>query len=183
MYKFEGKEAPGSCELRNNGVLLTSSQNLTLVDSNGNQVYKVYKPAPGISTFGKIMNGALAATAMATSASQSYNSGYARGVGATSVADDYQKSANAWSGIAAASLKEISKRFKASKSTDDYQSILTKTSDGEEKGIGIVRINKDNGKEEAAIVLNNKKPVYELDPVGNMVYYVSGGSEISAYKF
>ena len=42
---------------------------------------------------------------------------------------------------------------------------------------------KDNGKEEAAIVLNNKKPVYELDPVGNMVYYVSDGSEISAYKF
>ncbi|MCO5947473.1 outer membrane protein assembly factor BamB family protein [Mucilaginibacter flavidus] len=183
MYKFDGKEAPGSFELRSNGLLLTSSQNLTLVDFNGSQIYKVYKPAPGISTFGKIMNGALAATAMATSASQSYTSGYARGVGATSVADDYQKSANAWSGIAAASLKEISKRFKASKSTEDYQSILTKTSDGEEKGVGIVRINKDNGKEEAAIVLNNKKPVYELDPVGNMVYYVSGGSEISAYKF
>lgn len=183
MYKFDGKEAPGSCELRGNGILFTSSQNLTLVDFNGSQIYKVYKPAPGISTFGKIMNGALAATAMATAASQSYTSGYARGVGATSVADDYQKSANAWTGIAAASINEISKRFKASKSTENYQSILTKTSDGEEKGIGIVRINKDNGKEEAAVVLNNKKPVYELDAIGNMVYYLSGSDEISAFKF
>lgn len=183
MYKFDGKEAPGSCELRSNGVLFTSSQNLTLVDFNGSQVYKVYKPAPGISTFGKIMNGAMAATSMAVAARQSYISGYARGVGATSTADDYQRSANSWSGVAAASLNEISKRFKASKSTENYQSILTKTSDGEDKGVGIVRINKDNGKEEAAVVLNNKKPVYELDPASNMVYYLSGSDEISAFKF
>jgi hypothetical protein len=78
---------------------------------------------------------------------------------------------------------EMSKRFKTSKSTENYQSILTKTSDGEEKGVGIVRLNKDNGKEEAAVVLNNKKQVYELDSVGNMVYYLSGSDEISAYKF
>lgn len=182
-YKFDGKENPGTFELRDNGLLLTSSQNLMLLDFNGKSIYKVYKPAPGISTFGKIMNGAMAATAIAVSARQSYISGYARGSGATSVADDYQKSANSWNGVAAASLKEISKRFKATKSTGDYQSILTKTTDGQESGVGIVRINKNSGKEEAAVVLNNKKPVYELDAVSNMVYYLSGNSEISAYKF
>lgn len=182
-YKFDGKENPGTFQLRGNGLLLTSSQNLALIDFTGKPIYTVYKPAPGISTFGKIMSITSAAAAMSISASQSYTSGYARGVGATSVADDYQKSANAWSGVAAASLSELSKRFKASKATDGYQSILTKTTDGEEKGVGIVRINKDNGKEEAAIVLNNKKPVYELDAASNMVYYLSGGSEISAYKF
>lgn len=182
-YKFDGKENPGTLELRGNALLLTSSQNLALIDLNGKAIYQVYKPAPGTSTFSKIMNITAAATAMSISARQSYISGYARGVGASTEADKYQKSANAWSGVAVESLNEISKRFKASKATENYQSILTKTADGEDKGVGIVRINKDNGKEEAAVVLNNKKPVYELDAISNMVYYVSGSSEISAYKF
>ena len=56
---FEGKEDPTSISVRQGGILLTSDQNLTMLDFQGDEKWHTYYKAPGISTVGKIFMGAL----------------------------------------------------------------------------------------------------------------------------
>ena len=67
--------------------------------------------------------------------------------------------------------------FKATMATANSQFILTDLSDG----VGLVKVNKDNGKTEKEIVLKDKKPVYQVDEYEGFLYYLSGSSEISGF--
>lgn len=55
--KFNGKEDPSSLQVRENGVLLTSDQNVRLYDFDGKQVWHNYQPAPGRTMAGKMLSG------------------------------------------------------------------------------------------------------------------------------
>ena len=59
--KFEGKEDPTSISVRNGGILLTSDQNLKLLDFDGKEIWHTYHRAPGISAVGAVLMGAIAA--------------------------------------------------------------------------------------------------------------------------
>lgn len=176
---FDEKEQPSSIQMRNGGVYLGSDQNMTLIDFNGNEVYHQYYKSPSKSTFAKIVGGviAVASTAMAVSASA------AAGANRNSLGDynsygrEYDRQAQMFSAIGSASFEFMSQRFKATAATENAQFILTKLDDG----VGLVKVNKDTGATEKEIILKDKKPEYEVDDYGGVLYYKAKDDLIYAY--
>lgn len=192
--KFDGKEDPGSLQVRTNGVLLTSDQNVRLYSFDGKQAWHTYEPAPGRTMAGKMLSGLgglassmVAAQQMAQSAQLSYAKGY---YGSTSPSlDNSIKNANAnasnFAGAAASSFASISKRFKATKEANNYMAILTNFGKSNNaKDAGVTMIDKTTGKEIRRITFGDKKdPDYKLDELGRVVYYKADGNEIQGFGF
>ena len=192
--KFDGKEEPGSLQVRDNGVLVTSDQNARLYSFDGKQVWHTYEPAPGRTMAGKMLSGlgglasaAIAADQAAQSAQLSYAKGY---YGSTDPGlDNSIKNANAnasnFAGAAMSSFASISRRFKATKEANNYMSILTNFSKSNmAKDAGIMMIDKNTGKQIRSIVLGDKKdPDYKMDELGRIIYYRADGNEIQGFGF
>jgi outer membrane protein assembly factor BamB len=192
--KFDGKEYPSSLQVRENGVLLTSDQNVRLYDFDGKQVWHNYQPAPGRTMAGKMLSGlgGLASSMVAvgsavSSAQMSYAKGY---YGSTSPSlDNSIKNANAnasaFAGAAVSSFASISRRFKATKEANNYIAILTNFGNSNNaKDAGIMMINKTTGKEIRRMMFGEKKePNYKLDELGKVVYYRADGNEIQGFNF
>jgi hypothetical protein len=178
--KFDWKEDPTSISVRNGGVLLTSEQNLTMLDFEGKEKWHVYHKPPGISTVGKIFMTAMAVGSTAMMSAYSYGAGASRAQlgpyhSNTRTLENY---ADGFQNLAVASFQELGKRFKATKATENSAFILTKLDDG----VGLVKIDKDSGQKVSEIVLNDKKPVYEVDDIEGILYFKSKGNTISAYN-
>jgi len=189
---LDGKENPTGLQFTDNGLVITSSQNLVQYDLNGKQGWKVYRPAPGVSLAGKIALGVVAAASVAMMAANSYQAGYASAGGATgkgqymsnqSAADSYNRDAENWGAIAVASFQAMNKRFKASRATAGMQSILTKTDDGADTGVGIEIYSKQDGSKEGAVVLKDKKPEYFFDEIGRIVFWRTTEKNFTAVFF
>lgn len=176
--KFQEKEGPTSMEMRAGGVFVGSSQNMFKIDVQGNEIYNAYFKSPGISTFGKIAMGVLAVASTTMAMQQAAVAGANKNT--LGQYNDYGAEANRnaemFSAIGTASFNEMAKRFRATTETRDSQFILTKT----DNGVGLVKVNKDTGKVEKEVVLNDKKPVYEVDEVEGILYYQKNDA-IQAY--
>lgn len=178
-YKFNEKEVPGSLTSRDGGLLLTSSQNIMMLNFDGSQKFHEYYKSPGKSTAGKIFAGVMGVASVAVASSAALTAGANK----NSLGDynSYGERAkivqDGFSDIASASFTEMSKRFKATSATENYQYILTML----DSGVGLVKINKDNGSKEKEVLLKDKKPEYEVDEIGGMLYYQKDGSTIYAF--
>lgn len=180
--KFEGKETPSKIELRTGGILLKSDQNLTLFDFEGKVIFHAFHAAPGISMAAKIALAAVSAAAMAASAQASAQAGFEKGANQNYDTDNSRHNAmvgESMGGVASAGFKAMGKRFKASKEADGFVTMLTKLDDG----VGVVKINKDNGNKENEVVFKEKEPVYEIDELGGMLFFKSKKTELSGFKF
>lgn len=189
---LDGKENPSGLQFTANGLVLTSSQNIAHFGFDGKQGWKVYRAAPGVSLVGKIALGALAVASVAMMAANSYQAGVASAGGATakgqymsnqSAADSYEQDANNWGAIAVASFQAMNKRFKATRATASMQSILTKTDDGADTGVGIEIYSKENGQKEGSVVLKDKKPEYFFDDIGRVVFWKTSDRNFTAVFF
>ncbi|MCP4706369.1 MAG: PQQ-like beta-propeller repeat protein [candidate division Zixibacteria bacterium] len=174
--KFKGKETPSTMRLTEKGFLLKSTQNLMMIGHDGSMVYHTYHKPLGGSLLGKI-----ATTAVITA----INVGSAMDASARANAAA-QRSASG-RGSASYSLitsnPYLSKRFTATKSTADYSYILTKVETGDDKGSGIVKVNTLTGDTDGSIVLDDKKPVYEVDNIESKLFYVKDKKQILCFKF
>jgi len=190
---FEGKEEPSSLEVRENGILATSSQNMTLYDANGNILWHAYQQAPGRTLTGKLLSGtagtlamATAAANMAQSAQLSYSQGY---YGSTSPSVDneikfHNQMASSWGNIGVSAFASISKRFKASRQASEYMSMLTNFGTNNSKdNVGIIKVSKRDGKPGTKVILGDKDPDYKLDELAQMVYYKSDDHVLLGYQF
>ena len=164
-----------------NGIIVSSDQNVAMFNYAGSIVYHAYHPAPGISTFGKIMNIAAMGVSMAASASEGYQAG-ASGYGTSSYKNGMER-ADRWGNVASAAMSDLSKRFSASSNAKNYKLILTKVSTSDDSGVGLVRINKLTGKVDGKVVLDDKKPDYLFDEIENMLFYKDGNKKLVAYNF
>jgi outer membrane protein assembly factor BamB len=176
---FGGDENPTSIELREKGILISSAQNMALFDFQGELIYHVYHQAPGTSLANKILN----ITAMAVSMSQSAANGYQAGLsGPNTVSyNSHMEKSDRWANIGGSALDDMKKRFTATQDSKNYKVILTDIK-GEQEGYGLIRINKDTGKNEATVVLADKKPDYISDDTANLIFYKNGKKEIMGYK-
>tara|TARA_R100000935_G_scaffold58911_1_gene99574 strand:+ start:4853 stop:6712 length:1860 start_codon:yes stop_codon:yes gene_type:complete len=175
--KFDGKEAPTSVAIRNGGILLTSDQNLAMLDWEGKPTWQEYYRAPGKSAFGAILAG-VAAVASATGSVVAANSSVRNRIAKyDSQADRDADLAGGLAVASGASVAEMLKRFKATAATANAQFILTKLDDG----VGLVKVNKDTGAKEKEIVLKDKKPEYQVDDIGGILYYKADNNSIFAY--
>lgn len=176
---FDGKEDPSHVEIRKEGVLLTSDQNMALLDWEGNIVWHEYKRAPGKSAVGAILAGvtAVAAATAAAASYQSANQNRNRLGQLTQRGERYQDLGNGMAAASGASIAEMLKKFKATSATQDAQFILTKLDDG----VGLVKLNKDTGFVEKEIVLKDKKPEYQVDDRTGVLYYKANNQTVYMY--
>lgn len=192
--KFDGGEEPTSLQVRENGILLSSAQNLRLYNYNGTQEWHNFQKAPGRTMAGKIFSGlggvasaAMGAANMAASAQLSYAKGY---YGSTDPAIDrdiknYNAMAGAWSNAAVASFKSISKRFNATKEANNFMSMMISVGGSNNaKDAGLIIIDKVTGKEGRQMLLGDKKdPDYQLDEIGKIIFYKSDNNELKGFKY
>lgn len=178
-YEFKEKEDPTHMEVRDNGLLLSSDQNVMMLDFDGSQKFHEYYASPSKSMFAKIALGALAVASTAMSSAAAYRAGANKN--SLGQYNDYgaqmKRTQDMFSDIGSASFNEMSKRFKATAATKDAQFILTKLNDG----VGLVKVSKDTGKIDKEIVLKDKKPTYEVDGFGGYLYYQANANTIYAY--
>ncbi|HPH36916.1 MAG TPA: PQQ-binding-like beta-propeller repeat protein [Sediminibacterium sp.] len=179
--KFGKEEIYRTIELMDQGIIVSSDQNVAMFNYAGSIVYHAYHPAPGISTFGKIMNIAAMGVSMAASASEGYQAG-ASGYGTSSYKSGMER-ADRWSNVASAAMSDLSKRFSASANAKNYKLVLTKVTTSDDSGVGLVRINKLTGKVDGKVVLDDKKPDYLFDEIENMLFYKDGNKKLVAYNF
>ena len=179
-YKFNEKENPTSLEVRDGGLLLSSDQNMMMLNFDGSEKFHEYYKSPGQSTFAKIALGALAvaSTTMASSAAaraganRNYLGQY------NQYGAQMKRTQDMFSAIGTVSFNEMAKRFKATAATENDQFILTKLDDG----VSLVKVNKDSGKVDKQILLKDKKPTYEVDDFGGYLYYRANNNSIYAYN-
>lgn len=178
--KFGGNETANAIELREKGVLISSSQNMALFDWNGNLIYHIFQKAPGTSLANKIMN----VTAIAISASSSAAHGYQAGLSGpnTTSYNSNMAASDRWANLGTAALSDMKRRFTASQDALNYKVILTDVDNGDASGYGLVRVNKDTGKVEGKVILKDKKPDYIADDTGNMVFFKDSNKSIVGYK-
>lgn len=72
----------------------------------------------------------------------------------------------------------VQNRYNAMQETDGYALIFAKADDG---GKLLIKVNKETGVEENKIILNNNKPVYDVDYATDDIYY-SKGKEVRIFK-
>ena len=176
---FDGGEDPTNVEVRDGGILLTSSQNMMMLDWDGQMGWHEYHRAPGKSAFGAILMG-VAAVASAAAATASYaeaNRNRNRLCYYTSRGESYAQLGDAMAVATGASIAEMVKRFKATSATENARFVLTKLEDG----VGLVKLNKDTGDLEKKIILKDKKPNYTVDDFGGILYYQADNDTVYAY--
>tara|TARA_R110002050_G_scaffold273113_1_gene417043 strand:- start:33380 stop:35281 length:1902 start_codon:yes stop_codon:yes gene_type:complete len=179
-YDFEEKENPTSLEVRDGGLLLSSDQNVMMLDFDGSKKFHEYYRSPGKSAFGAGLMAVLAVASTTMSASAAARAGAnTNAIGQyNSYGADMNRKAEMFAAIGSASFNEMAKRFKATAATQDAQFMLTKLDDG----VGLVKVSKDSGQVEKEIVLKDKKPEYEVDEFGGVLYYLANGTSIYAYN-
>jgi|GEM_PF-273190 hypothetical protein len=184
--KFDEKEVANTMEMRNGNIFLSSSQNLAMLGSDGKELYHEYYKSPGQSTFVKVLSGVVAVAATGLAMAHAAKAGMNRTspYGSSNDLSNYneygkenQRASEMFSAIGSASFAVMSKRFKASAATENAQFILTKLDDG----VGIVKVEKETGKIAKQIVLNDKKPEYQIDELAGFLYYKANEKIINAY--
>ncbi len=179
--KFEGKEVPTNISVRSNGILLSSEQNLQTLNFNGDKDWEVYHRPPGKSAVGSIFLGALALAATTVTVAESGAAGYMKGSGVpsyNSTVQQHETNADNAAVIGDAAFKELTKRFKATKATENASFMLTKIG----TDVGLVKVDKDSGETLSEIVLKDKKPMYEVDDIEGILYFKSKVNTINGYK-
>jgi len=191
---FEGKEAPENIELLDNGILVSSSQNLALVGYDGKIVYQKYFEAsrePGIIRALQYAQAVRAAyiSAAAYSVSAEFQSAsvqakaqedQAGGVMLEGIGSAYGELGNAASDFSKKSWQAANARFKATQSANNYTVVLAK----QDKNNVLMKINKLTGASEGTIDIGvDNAPNYTMDGVTGMVFYSIGGGSVMGFKF
>lgn len=179
--EFKEKEVPTSFAVRDGGLLLASSQNVMMLDFNGKEKYHTYHKSPGQSGFVKIATGVVAVASVAMASAAAYQGGrygtYSGSSQLNSYGEQMKIAQEGFSNIASISFQEMNKRFRATAATENAQFILTSL----DSGVGLVKVNKATGAVDKEILLKDRKPEYEVDELGGILYYKAKDSQIVAF--
>lgn len=189
--KFQGNEKPSRLELRKDGILLLSEQNLELVSFDGKSIYKAYFPAPRDPAIVRALYYATAVRAayygvaagsvsmQLTDLSQKTDDPLGKPM-AQMFSATYGAYSYAAFGVTGEAFKRANQRYKATEQTRDFVFILTRT----EKECSLLQVNKNDGKVVESIDLGrDKTPVYSVDDLAGKIYYRSEPKKIECYRF
>ncbi|MBI9040385.1 PQQ-binding-like beta-propeller repeat protein [Lutibacter sp.] len=185
--KFDEKEVANTMEMKNGNIFLSSSQNMALLGVDGKQLYQEYFKSPSQSGFIKVLAGvvAVASTGLAMAHAAKAGMNRTNSYGSSNDLSNYndygkenKRAADMFAAIRSTSFDVMSKRFKATSATENSQFILTKLDDG----VGLVKVDKNTGKVAKEIILNDKKPEYQIDEFEGFLYYKADNSTINAYN-
>ena len=188
---FDGKESPKRMELRENGILLGSDQNMVLVDFSGKTVYKNYFPAPREAGLKRALLYAQAVEQLTLAqirimAPLPFKVLLLKPMTLFQepffkvLAMPMNRSEMLQLILPKASIQQANKRFKATASGRDFFTMLTQT----DKVIELVKVNKNSGQIEGRVDLGKEKnPVYAVDDVTGQIFMKSALSVVTSYKF
>lgn len=191
--KLEGKEKPAFLEVRRDGFILGSQQNLIAFKRSGETIYQVYYPAPrqpalmrallkaeairaGMASF------AAGATsgAMAVAAADQPEDSAGRAIGA-GLAQGYGGASQQLAGVSKQYWQAANQRFKASAASRDFVFMMVQFRKGD---LGLAKVSKRNGAMAGMINLNrDKDPSYQVDSISNQIYYRVSATEVVGYRF
>jgi hypothetical protein len=188
---FEGREEPTRLEVRDDGVLLMSSQNVALFKKDGSKVYQKYFPAPRDPAILRALNYAnavyaayagavygLYGAAFTEASAQAETGGESELYGA--IGQGLSEGSKQAMSFAGDKFREASARYKATEQTRDYAFILAKL----DKGHALLQVNKASGGVMETIDMGkDKKPSYAVDNVAGKLYYRRQPTAIECYAF
>ncbi len=167
-FKFKEGEVPSNLELlEDGGTLMTSNQTLLRLDASGKEIVRAYYEAPSTSGWAKLGAGLLTAAVNAAAAGSAYDRAQRYGRDQT---------------YYVASNPLLGKRFRASMESATSLYILTMVPGPNGKKVsGIARVGRMDGKLISSAALNEKTPVYVVDEVENMLYFIENDDIVEAY--
>lgn len=189
--EFEGKELPKAIEAQDDGLVLSSDQNVVKLGPDGAVKYVKYYAAPRQPA---LMRALLAAEAIraayigaaASAYSAAFNDAANKTTDATgkavagSLSQGFGDLGNAAFNYSARAMKEFNARYKASMNTPDFVMMMTRN---EKKGYQLIQVSKSNGEVLNAVdIKNDKDPEYDVDQIYKHVYYRPSAAEIVCYK-
>ena len=200
---FEGKERATHLEVRSDGLLLNSEQNIASIGFDGKIKFQKYYPAPkepGILRALYAMDAVYAAlySAQAQMVAATFDQAAAQSKNelgreiSTEIANAYDQQGQKARAYSSAAMNAAKRRFKASTVTSDFIFMMV-TLDKQKTGVakalegrnfGLVRVSKDTGDiVETINMKDEKEPSYQVDDILNSIYYRQNPNEIVSYKF
>ncbi|GHV39802.1 hypothetical protein FACS1894179_05280 [Bacteroidia bacterium] len=174
LKEIKDDKTMAGIELFDWGISLTGQSEVIGVSFDGTTRYHNTYKEPG-ATGRKLMGLAGSTLKTAKSLSQSqvvFQSVNEKGerveTGRADLFGKNAQTAGATGGEIGAFLAAKSQRFNALKQNEEFAFVLNKG----DKGVELVKVRKEDGKEVDRISLDNNKPIYEVDPLSGAIYYV-----------
>ena len=163
---FKSGTKPDHIEARDSGVFISSSQNAALIGYDGSTVYETSLPSVSYSKSAKFF--AFFAKAIETVNEQN---GRTKGPN-TSYSDVINKKGVRASVNVGLANTILNNRFEASKQGKDFYYIFAKLGKENDKGGGVVKLNKDTGKAIMAVPFGfDKSPDFIVDEDSGKLFY------------
>lgn len=195
--KFQGKEDPTKMEIRSKGILISSEQNIAMIDMNGALLFNKYYPAPDQPGWKKALLIANAVYGAYATAVYAYSSAAFGAVSQSivvknpesqvakdmtgAISNAYGDAANSGMSFTKKCVDAAGMRFKATSQSSSCMFMMVELG---KKQYGLIQVNKDSGEKTATIdMAKDKSPSYDLDMVTSTVYYKTGEKKIQAYTF
>lgn len=182
--EFDGKESPTKLNVVEDGILISSDQNIAKYDMNGELIFQAYYPAPRepgwkrALLYAEAARGAyigaasyMVSSSIEQSSADIHEQDAVAGVMVDAIGDAYGELGDQASAYAKSSFEQANARFKATKAGRDFIFILASI----DKDLKLLKVSKTTGESEGAVDLGkDKEPVYAIDAVTGQVFYADG---------
>lgn len=190
--KLQGGEDPTAMEIRPEGIVLTSPQNLVMIARDGQMKRQAYYPAPqlpgllralyAVNSVRAGLYGAAASAygdAFAQMSRQSADPTTQRVAGQLAAA--YTQGGKQLEGYSRQSAALATKRFKASLMVPGFIFMLTRAAEGQ--GNVLLQIDKDSAKPQARVNLGKEmEPKYAVDDIADMLFLETAPGTLVGYR-
>jgi outer membrane protein assembly factor BamB len=190
--KLQGGEDPLSMEIRPEGIVLTSSQNLVVVSRDGQIKKQAYYPAPQLPGILRALYAVNAVRAgLYGAAASAYGDAFAQASRqacdptmrhvSRQLAAAYTEQGRQLEGYSRQSAALATKRFKASLDLPNFVFMLTKAPEG--KGNVLLEIDKDTAQPRARVNLGKEnEPTYAVDDIADMLFLETTPGTLVGYR-
>jgi hypothetical protein len=190
--KLQGGEDPVAMEIRSEGIVLIASQNLVVVDRDGQVKRQVYHPAPQLPGLLRALHAVNAVRAgLRGAAASAYGDAFAQASRratdpaaqkiTSQLATAFTQGGAQLQGYSKQSAALATKRFKASLDVPGAVFMLTKAPEG--KGNVLLQIDKDSAEPRARVDLGKEKePVYAVDDIAGMLFLRTSPGTLVGYR-
>ena len=162
--KFEGNESFSSIEMKDDLIILGSSQNIVGINKkSGNIEYQKYFKAPGASLTTIAQNVTLATVAAAATMNS-------QRIGQQNANADGSYTYHQYTPAV------MSSGTRNSSNADNFKYINTKFKG---KGFGLAKVDKNTGKLSNEIVIGDRSPIYATDENANLIYYKADKKKVA----
>lgn len=191
--KFENDDQANNLELHGDRIVLTGQQTVVGFTPEGQVVFNVHHPAPREPGWIRALAWAEGMRAgMASAYAGAYNAAAMQAAAETKegsvgrqLADEFQREFSTlqqqYAGLAGDYIRLARQRYQASAESRDFVFMMVQDSN---RNLALAQVSKYTGQIQAYIPMNqDKQPNYQVDDIGNQIYYSRSASIIEAYRF